>query len=67
MPQMTGLEVAHAVQRLRADLPVLIVSGHITDELRAAVLPLPNVRLMRKEQVVEQLAELVGEMLAGRA
>jgi CheY-like chemotaxis protein len=64
MPQMSGLEVAQAVQALRADLPVLIISGHITPELRAALATLPRARLMRKEFIVDELAGRVARLLA---
>lgn len=33
MLSMSGLEVAHALHELRTDLPVVVLSGYITDEL----------------------------------
>lgn len=35
MPGMSGLEVARALRQIRADLPIVMVSGYITDEMRA--------------------------------
>ncbi len=34
MPDMSGLEVASALRDIRADLPVILASGCITEELR---------------------------------
>ncbi|MEY4761941.1 MAG: hypothetical protein RLZZ200_1797 [Pseudomonadota bacterium] len=33
MPGLTGLDVARRVREIRADMPVLLVSGYVTDEL----------------------------------
>jgi PAS domain S-box-containing protein len=35
MPGMSGLDVAQALKAIRADLPVVLASGFITEELRA--------------------------------
>lgn len=64
MPQMSGLEVAQALQARGADVPVLIVSGHITTELRVALAGLPRTQLMRKEFIVDELADRVAQLLA---
>ncbi len=66
MPQMSGLEMANAMQQLRPDLPVLVVTGQITPELRAAAAVLPRLGVMRKEFVAEQLAGRVAALLARR-
>ncbi|WP_422017735.1 ATP-binding protein [Roseateles sp.] len=63
MPLMSGLEVVRAMQQLRADLPVLIVSGHLTDELYEAVEPLAHVDLLRKEFIAEQIGECINALL----
>jgi len=63
MPGMSGLEVARAVRRLRADMPVLIVSGNLTEELRTDISRLPQVGLLRKEFIAEQLGESVAALL----
>jgi len=34
MPGMSGLDVARAVRAIRADLPVLVTTGYVTDELK---------------------------------
>lgn len=35
MSGMSGVEMASALREIRADLPVVLVSGYITEELRA--------------------------------
>ncbi len=35
MPGMSGLDVAHAIRVIRADLPVAVTSGFIDEPLRA--------------------------------
>ncbi len=35
MPGLSGLDVAHEVRSIRADLPVVIASGFIDDALRS--------------------------------
>ncbi len=34
MPEMSGLDVARALREIRADLPIILISGFITDRLR---------------------------------
>ena len=36
MPQLSGLELARELHLLRADLPIILISGFVTDELRAS-------------------------------
>ncbi len=64
MPPMTGLEVARALRESAADLPVVISSGFISDELRLAAAELGVVALMRKEHTLEELGALLGRELA---
>jgi PAS domain S-box-containing protein len=64
MPPMTGLEVALALRASAADLPVVISSGFISDELRLAAAELGVVELMRKENTLEELGALLGRVLA---
>ncbi|MGC4118144.1 MAG: PAS domain S-box protein [Myxococcales bacterium] len=35
MPHFSGIDLAESLLRLRADLPVVLISGHLTDTLRA--------------------------------
>jgi CheY-like chemotaxis protein len=34
MPHMTGVELSQQIRRERSDLPVLLISGHVTDEMK---------------------------------
>ncbi|MBA3598545.1 MAG: PAS domain-containing protein [Methylibium sp.] len=64
MPVLSGIDVAREVRLLRADLPVVISSGYITDELRAEAARLGVNRLLHKEHTVEELDALVHRILA---
>jgi PAS domain S-box-containing protein len=59
MPGMSGLDVARAIKEIRADLPVAMASGYITDELRQQA-PMAGVsELIYKPNSVEDLCEMV--------
>jgi len=49
MPQLSGLDVARELSRIRPDLPVIIVSGYIDEELQRKALEL-GVRLLLNKQ-----------------
>ncbi len=62
MPGMSGLQVAQALREIRADLPVALASGYITEELRAKA-PAAGVReLIYKPNTVEDLCEMVARL-----
>jgi CheY-like chemotaxis protein len=62
MPGASGLDVAREVKRLRPDLPVVLASGYITDELRAKA-PEAGVReLIYKPNTVDELCAVVGRL-----
>ena len=59
MPGMTGLEVALELKQIRGDMPVVMASGYITEELRAKA-PAAGVReLIYKPNTVDDLCEAV--------
>ena len=59
MPGMSGLEVAQALKEIRPDLPVVMASGYISEELRAKA-PAVGIReLIYKPNTVEDLCEAV--------
>ncbi len=63
MPGMSGLEVARELARLRPDLPVVLASGYITEELRALA-PEAGVRqLMYKPNTVDELCAVVQRLV----
>ncbi len=55
MPQMSGLNLARAVTELRADLPVILTTGSLTDELIASALKAGVSALVNKERAFEDL------------
>ena len=72
MPGMQGLDVAREVRAIRADLPVIVTSGYIDEELRTgaeaagvqALIPKPFV-LKELYEVIERLAQ-AGRQRRGR-
>ncbi len=62
MPGMSGLEVARALREIRADLPVALASGYITDELRAQA-PAAGVKeLIYKPNTVDELCAVIARV-----
>jgi PAS domain S-box-containing protein len=66
MPEMSGLELAIELARLRPALPVVISSGYIADELRQQARAVGVRALLKKENTLEELPGLVQQVLAGR-
>ncbi|HSV71353.1 MAG TPA: PAS domain-containing protein [Methylibium sp.] len=65
MPGYSGLELAQALAALRADLPVVISSGFISEALQAEARALGVRGLLHKENTVEELGPLVRRLLRG--
>jgi PAS domain S-box-containing protein len=62
MPGMSGLQVARALKEIRADMPVAMASGYLTDELRQEA-PLAGVsELIYKPNTVEDLCAAVARL-----
>ena len=66
MPEMSGLELAQELARLRPTLPVIISSGYIADDLRQQARAVGVRALLKKENTLEELPGLVQQVLAGR-
>jgi CheY-like chemotaxis protein len=66
MPEMSGLEVARSVATQWPDLPVMIVSGFISEELRRDALAAGVRALAHKETAFEELAGTVADVLAAQ-
>jgi two-component system, cell cycle sensor histidine kinase and response regulator CckA len=62
MPGMSGLDVACALREIRADLPVAIASGYITEELRAQAPAAGVIELLYKPDTVDELCEVVARL-----
>ncbi len=67
MPGLSGLDVVRAVRALRPRLPVVISSGYLSEDIRAAAQREGVTELLQKEYSTEQLVPLVQRVLAGRS
>ena len=63
MPGLSGLEVARAIRDARPNLPVIVISGYITDELRARAAEVGVRDLIAKPHEVEELRDTVHRLL----
>lgn len=63
MPGLSGLEVAQELARMRPDLPVVITSGYITEELRANAHQAGVRHLIYKPNTVDTLCEIIQRLL----
>lgn len=64
MPELSGLEVARALKRIRPSLPVVLSSGYITEDLLAQA-QLAGVRsLLEKQNTFQELCAMVEQILA---
>ena len=66
MPELSGLDIAAELQRLRPRLPVVITTGHVSETLRSQARQLGVKQVLQKEYTLEQLAGVVHQCLAGR-
>jgi len=67
MPGMSGLEVVRGLALLRADLPVIISSGYITEELTLAADAAGVRGVLQKQSTPEELAPLLSAVLGAPA
>ncbi len=65
MPELSGLDVARALQRIRADLPLIISSGNIPDRLQAEARAAGVRGLVHKQFTLEELGSVIHWVLAG--
>jgi PAS domain S-box-containing protein len=63
MPGSSGIELARELSRIRPDLPVVLSSGYITDELRTEAREVGVRGLLEKENTFEELGSLVARLL----
>jgi len=62
MPGMSGLELARALKGIRADLPVALASGYITEELRLEAPAAGISELIYKPNTTTDLCEAVSRL-----
>jgi CheY-like chemotaxis protein len=65
MPGLSGLDVAREVAAIRPGLPVVILSGHIDDELRRKARELGVRQLLGKLDAPDELLEVIDRLTAG--
>jgi signal transduction histidine kinase/CheY-like chemotaxis protein len=63
MPVLSGLDVVRALHEIRPGLPVIISSGFLNDDIRAAAARAGVRHLLQKEYSTEQLTPLVRRVL----
>ncbi|MCX7143649.1 MAG: PAS domain S-box protein [Proteobacteria bacterium] len=59
MPGMSGLEVVRALREIRADLPIVMASGYITEELRVEAHAAGVSELVFKPNTIDDLCDAV--------
>lgn len=63
MPGMSGLDLAKKVLAVRGDVPMIVASGFVSDELRSEAEAAGIRHVVYKPSTVEELAELVHQIL----
>lgn len=64
MPDCSGLDLAQEMARIRPDMPVVISSGFITDELRQHAKDSGVRELLEKQNTSQELGKLVSSILS---
>lgn len=67
MPGVSGLQVAAQIRRTRPDLPVVLCSGRVTDELRQQASAMGVDEIMHKPCGREELSGVIRRLLDARA
>ncbi|MBI3373887.1 MAG: PAS domain S-box protein [Betaproteobacteria bacterium] len=62
MPGMSGLDVVQALKEIRSDLPVVLASGYVTEELRAKARAAGVRELIYKPNTADDLCEAVARV-----
>ena len=63
MPDLSGLQVAQRLAEIRADLPVVLSSGYLSEDLREQARQAGVRAVLRKEMSFEELGPLVRRLL----
>jgi DNA-binding NarL/FixJ family response regulator len=63
MPGMSGVDLASRLAKLRPDLPVVIMSGYVTEDLRSAASSLGIRAVVQKERAIEELGAVIHAVL----
>ena len=65
MPELSGLDVARALHRIRGELPVIISSGNLPDQLQSEARHAGVRALVHKQYTLEELGAVIHWVLAG--
>jgi CheY-like chemotaxis protein len=65
MPGLSGLDVAREIARVRSDLPVIISSGNLPDQLQNDARQAGVRALLHKQYTLEELGPVIHWVLAG--
>jgi PAS domain S-box-containing protein len=63
MPDLTGTELAQEIRRIRADLPILIMTGHGGEQLAQRAAAVDAQEVLRKPLRGNELAEAIARVL----
>jgi two-component system, cell cycle sensor histidine kinase and response regulator CckA len=66
MPGMSGMDVARSIRDARPDVPVIVVSGYVTDALREQAAAAGVRELISKSHEVEELRDAVQRLVTSR-
>jgi CheY-like chemotaxis protein len=64
MPDGSGLELVAALRALRPGLPVIVSSGYLSEDLLAGAAAAGIERVLQKQNTVDELPQMLGEMLS---
>ena len=67
MPHLSGLEVARTVRAQQPDLPILLLSGNLGDDVRAQAAELGIQHVIQKPWAFNELASAVDRLVRARS
>ena len=67
MPELSGTELARQLRALRADLPLIVISGYVSDELQRAARACGVREVVQKQYTLEELGPAIQRAWASRA
>jgi CheY-like chemotaxis protein len=67
MPAMSGIDVAREIRAIRADLPIALASGYITEAMRAEAAEAGVSDIIFKPNVVEDFCDVVHNLAQGKS
>jgi len=65
MPDLSGVELADAIRKIRSDLPVVISSGNLIPGITLAARRVGVRAVMRKQYTLEEIGQLLRVVLSG--